>query len=223
MIRLLVLDMDDTLYLEREYVVSGLAAAATCIENSYDASRFLDSALAIFSRGIRTQIFNRALLDIGVADEPTLISEMLSRYREHLPSISLCPDAVLLFRKLPPAISTALVSDGYLPPQQRKVDALKLKPHFEKIILTESLGREFWKPHSKAFEILESHFKFTANQCVYVGDNPDKDFDGPKSLGWQTIRIQRPGALHERAPDKKNLKADRCIQSLEQLLPLLDD
>ena len=31
---------------------------------------------------------------------------------------------------------------------------------------------------------------------MYVADNPLKDFAGPKSLHWRTVRINRPGSLH---------------------------
>ncbi len=39
-------------------------------------------------------------------------------------------------------------------------------------------------------------------ECVYVADNPAKDFVAPNQLGWLTIRIVRPDGIYrnETAP-----------------------
>ena len=39
-------------------------------------------------------------------------------------------------------------------------------------------------------------FTFSAEEMVYIGDNPLKDFEGPISLGWNAIRIRRPGGIN---------------------------
>ena len=33
--------------------------------------------------------------------------------------------------------------------------------------------------------------------CTYVADNPGKDFAGPRSRGWRTVRVRRRLSLHE--------------------------
>lgn len=215
--RLLVLDMDDTLYLESEYVKSGFTAAAGTIYNKPRSSAFLEAALLRFRQGNRGNIFNLALEDCGIVPEKKLVEELVNAYREHHPNIRMCQDAEYFFQNLRDDLKTALVSDGYLPPQQRKAEALGLYERLDKIVLTESLGREFWKPNPKAFEILEQHFDIHGEDCTYIGDNPSKDFDGPKKLNWKTVRIRRPGALHATMLNKPGCIADKEITSLEQL------
>lgn len=222
MAKLLVLDMDDTLYLESEYVASGFAAAASCIESKELSSQFLASALNCFRKGMRGDIFNRALQDCGIEQTPNRIASLLSAYRDHKPSIILCDDAHYFLNNLSDNIKTALVSDGYLPPQERKAEALDLYNRLDKIILTETLGREHWKPSPEAFKILEAHFGIYGKDCTYVGDNPRKDFDGPQSLNWKTVRIRRTGALHRDVPDKSDCTADFEITTLDQLAEFLE-
>lgn len=221
MIELLVLDMDDTLYLERDYSFSGFTAAGKYFDDPRDSELFAKTAVEIFKAGGRGSIFNQALKRLGYTDDPAVVSSMLKLFRDHLPVISLCIDADELLTSIGARLSTGLISDGYLPAQARKVEALGLEKRIEKIVLTESLGREYWKPHTKAFEELESHFQICGDKCIYVGDNPHKDFVGPKALGWKTVRIARDGALHKDTPDKVGGAADYRIRSLQELGPIL--
>ena len=46
-------------------------------------------------------------------------------------------------------------------------------------------------------------------------DNPNKDFAGPKSLGWATVRIRRPESLHAAVPNGDLV--DLEIASLDEL------
>jgi putative hydrolase of the HAD superfamily len=64
------------------------------------------------------------------------------------------------------------------------------------MVLTSTLGTDFGKPHPKAFLDVEKHFGRSVQQYIYVADNPTKDFQAPKSLGWTTIRVRRHGGLY---------------------------
>jgi putative hydrolase of the HAD superfamily len=44
--------------------------------------------------------------------------------------------------------------------------------------------------------LVESQAGYNGDECVYVADNPIKDFIGPKALGWGTVRIRRKQGLH---------------------------
>ena len=43
-----------------------------------------------------------------------------------------------------------------------------------RVILTEELGRKYWKPHPKAFKIMREKLDVEFHEMVYVGDNPEK-------------------------------------------------
>jgi putative hydrolase of the HAD superfamily len=194
--RTVVFDVDDTLYLERDYVRSGFHAVGAWIAEREGIANFFEIAMAKFEAGFRGRIFNSVLEELGAVPEPALIAALVAEYRRHVPSIELLPDAVAALEQLAGAASLAVVTDGPVDSQRAKVEALHLERWADPIVLTAELGAEFGKPHPAAFELIEDAHGHAAQQCVYVADNPSKDFAGPKGLGWRTVRIRRAGGLH---------------------------
>ena len=98
-------------------------------------------------------------------------------------------------------VPRALITDGYGPGQRQKIAALGLEDYFEDLIVTGERGEGWPKPGTRAFTYLqEKHGVSAASECIYIGDNPHKDFVGPDALGWAWQRILRPGSLHEAVP-----------------------
>lgn len=115
----------------------------------------------------------------------------------------------------------SLVSDGALASQRAKVQALQLEEWFEgPIVLTDTWGRSFWKPHHRAFEYVRDHLGLPADRMVYIADNPHKDFVAPRALEWRTIRLRLPGQLHAEAPDV--IDPDITVDNIAALGPAID-
>jgi putative hydrolase of the HAD superfamily len=91
-----------------------------------------------------------------------------------------------------------LLSDGYLPTQRLKLSAVKIGRFFDAIVFTEELGRDAWKPAETGFEFIRKELDVPHETCVYVADNPAKDFVAPNRLGWRTVQLHRPGQVHAR-------------------------
>jgi len=90
----------------------------------------------------------------------------------------------------------ALITDGNKHSQWSKINSLGIERIIEKIFVTDDWGREFWKPHHRAF-VIAQNARFS-EECICIGDNPHKDFIAPKELGWQqSIRIKRESSLYE--------------------------
>jgi putative hydrolase of the HAD superfamily len=87
----------------------------------------------------------------------------------------------------------ALITDGYLPPQRLKVEALGIRELLRTIVYTDELGRQQWKPSPAGFIAVERACEAAPEECVYIGDNPTKDFIAPRQRGWRTIRVRREG------------------------------
>jgi len=109
----------------------------------------------------------------------------------------------------------AAVTDGPAKSQARKVSALGLDQWLSPVVLTSELGPRAGKPSTEAFKLIEVRHSLSGAECVYVGDNPAKDFKGPKNLGWRTVRIRRPGGLHLAIPSGRDVDAE--IEDLHQL------
>jgi putative hydrolase of the HAD superfamily len=190
-----VFDIDDTLYLERDYVRSGFQAVGKWAEDWLGIHDFCGACWREFESGRRATIFDRALAAGGQEPSPELISCLVELYRSHAPSIELAPDASEAIEQIARNSPIAVVSDGPVASQSRKADALGLRSIASPVVLTGIFGAQFRKPHTHAFAHVAE--RVPARRYVYIADNPAKDFAGPNELGWTTIRVRRPGGLHE--------------------------
>lgn len=194
----IVLDVDDTLYLERDYVASGYQAVGRHLAETLGLSGFAEAAARRFASGERTRVFDAVLEELGVSVTPGLIERLVAHYREHAPAIVMEPDAARFIARNAPRRGLAVVSDGFLVAQRAKVEALGIdRTRFGPIMLTDEFGRDWWKPNERCFQKIQDHFALEPSRFAYVADNPTKDFVGPQKLGWKTIRIRRPDSLHE--------------------------
>lgn len=194
--RCVTFDLDDTLYLEREYVRSGFGAADAWVRQELGVEGFGDRAWAAFTRGVRGTIFDTALRGAGIEPTPEIVGSLVACYRAHDPAIAMLADARRCVERFG-HLALAVVSDGPFESQRAKARVLGAHHWAQLVVLTADLDVGLGKPHPRAFEMVEETTGCGAQQCVYVADNPAKDFAGPVSLGWRTVRVRRPGSLHE--------------------------
>ena len=220
-IHTLVFDLDDTLYAERCFALSGFRAAGTWLEIEKGIPGLAAVASRFFEQGLRGNIFDRALDAMSVPADEALVTSLVGVFREHKPEISLLPDAVECLEWGAVRYRMALVTDGYHMVQKRKVQALSLGQLIPICIFTDAFGREHWKPSPKGFCEVMHKFPGPVSGFVYIADNPRKDFIAPRALGWRSIRVRRPGAEHfsyEPTPDEA---ADVEVGCLTEVLGLL--
>jgi len=196
-LRAVVFDLDDTLYPETEFVVSGFRAVAAWAEEhlGIPAVEGFAELWALFEQGIRGNTFNRWLADRNVLPDPW-IPKMVQIYRGHVPQIVPYPGVPELLRRLRQRYRLGLVTDGYVDVQRRKLAALGLMAYFNAIVISEELGEEAYKPSTQPFKILLNRLDVEGQEAVYIADNPQKDFLGARRLGMWTVRIRRPDGLY---------------------------
>jgi putative hydrolase of the HAD superfamily len=195
-VRLVAFDIGDTLYLERDYVRSGFRAVGNWCQEHLGRLGFDALAWDAFERGTRGDIFDRVLRQCGLPVEPSLVQQLVAVYQNHDPQIALLPDAEECLSRLRGRVKLAVISDGPLESQQAKVRRLRLDRWMDDILLTAALGPDFEKPGPKAFLRIQESFHCAGSQCLYVADNPAKDFRAPRQLGMTAIRVRRPEGLH---------------------------
>ncbi|QIK75235.1 HAD family hydrolase [Nocardioides piscis] len=191
----LVLDVDDTVYLEQTYVASGFAAVEAWCANSLGVLGVGARAWRLFEDGGRGTTLTDALRDLGVEVTPEVRRAVVDAYRAHIPDIELLPDAralIELARSL--AIPVGVVTDGPVSSQRAKVAALGLGALAKVVVVTAEWGTS--KPDPAVFLAVEKGLSLAGHELVYVADNPIKDFQGPQALGWKSVRVRREGALH---------------------------
>lgn len=217
-----VFDLDDTLYPERQYVLSGYRAAGDWLRRSLGTEEHYEDWLwSRFLSGESRDAFNAISVRYGLDLNEEQIQQIVTVFRHHKPMIEPYPGIDELLIRLGEHAKLGLLSDGYLPAQQHKLDALGLGDRFDAVLFTESLGRDAWKPSPAGFEKLTGEFGVEPRRCAYVGDNPAKDFVAPNALGWRTIHYIRPGQIHGEKPAPEGGKAQTIVRTLDELVAAL--
>lgn len=194
-----IFDLDDTLYNERYYVLSGYKA----IEKAFPQYKGIaDKLWNAFLRG--EPAIDSVIVELGLGEDSDLKADMLNVYRSHFPDISLVPEVrhtlvTLRERKL----ALGLITDGRPEGQWNKIKALGIAGFFEKIIVTDELfGPEFRKPSPKAFECMSQALGIPFEKLCYVGDNPKKDIAAPTMLGMRAMLYRNPAGLYSKSRTK---------------------
>jgi putative hydrolase of the HAD superfamily len=221
-IQAIVFDLDDTLYPEREYVRSGYAAVADYLRKTrHHNEAFEDWLWDRFTQGKTDEAFDALNEHFSLNLEKADILELVRVYREHYPKISPFSDIPPFLEELKKRVKLGLISDGFLPAQQWKLDVLGLENQFDAVIFTESLGREYWKPSPVAFENMVQLLGVPHSACVYIADNLTKDFVAPNQLGWETVHFLRPHQVHANDEAAQDGQPKYMVRSAEELLLIL--
>jgi putative hydrolase of the HAD superfamily len=212
----LILDLDDTLYLERDYVRSGFDAVGRYVAERHGVPGFGERCWTLFERGVRDTTFDDALREAGLSGSVEC-ADLVDVYRRHTPSIHLQQDTEHFLREWPADRPLGLITDGPVESQSAKISALELKDRLSPIVLSDEWGAEFRKPHDRPFEAVEQALGLAPDQLTYIADNPRKDFIAPRRRGWQTVRMKRPGGEHSGVEDLGDWPAHAEVTSFAEL------
>jgi putative hydrolase of the HAD superfamily len=224
MLRAVVFDLDDTLYSERDYAISGFRAVASWAAGHFGTDAGLTHAelVAIFDGDGRYDTFDRWLARRGLASDDAA-ARMLDVYRTHIPQISPHPAAEGILDRLGGHFRIGLLSDGPLEVQRRKLRVLGIAGRFDQIMFTDELGRDMWKPSPVGFRNLLARLEVDGCDALYIADNPTKDFIGARLVGMGTIRVRSRHGLyrHLEAPSPEHAP-DLEVEDLAQVELVLD-
>ena len=199
----IVFDLDDTLYPEREFAMSGFRAAGRWAHAELGVAGLEQEMTTLFDEGHLGPLFKLALERHKPEHAADELEGLVEAWRTHEPEISLFDDAAWALQHYGGLAPIGLITDGTATMQASKVHALELAHRFEKIIYTDALGgRAYRKPHPLSYEHMEAALAGDGATLVYVGDNPAKDFVTPNARGWVSIQVRRPGIRGIHDPDK---------------------
>jgi putative hydrolase of the HAD superfamily len=201
---ILLLDVDDTLYDERTYLVSGFrtVAARLARDHGADAEETLAAMLNDVDAHGRGRVFDRQLERLGLAARPEAIAGLVAAYREHAPDIALYPGVADVLDRLKPRFAIALVTDGLSAMQRRKIAALGLARWTDVAVCC--WEHDAPKPavagYVEALRRLGASPEAAAGRTVIVGDNPAHDMAAAAALGLPAIRVRTGRFAAEPSP-----------------------
>jgi len=220
----IIFDLDDTLYLEYDYVCSGFRAVSRHIaqlEAHLTGQAVYELLLETFHTYDRTKVFDTVLKKLGQNADGQIIQELIMKYRCHRPTLDLPEGSKKILEKLSGKYKLGLITDGTLPGQRLKVESLGIEQYFDSIIYTETLGRQYWKPSLAPFKKTAETLQLNHEDLIYIGDNPAKDFVAPNKLGWYTLQIKRSRQAHSDNPVADNGAPNVIVSNLLDALSAL--
>jgi putative hydrolase of the HAD superfamily len=221
MIEALVFDLDDTLYSERDFAMSGYRAVAQYLADSGDCD--FQTALSCMAKTFvaegRQRVFP-ALLE-QLSNTSKTLPDLVEIYRQHNPAICLFPGYTKLLAGLARQYRLGVITDGLPAVQARKVRALGLDCVMDKIIYTWAHGADKEKPHPFSFNLMLEYLETDPGSVLFVGDNAEKDCRGAHRAGMKCAHIRRPWTSrpHTRAITRE--APEFAIETLLQLPQIL--
>ena len=189
MTRALILDLDDTLYPERRFALSGYLAVASAVERRHgypacDAFRVLRNALVT---GRRAQAFQTLAHRVGL--DLSHVDALREIYRRHQPRLRLpraSRDALALARG---SWRIAVLTNGLPAVQRSKVAALGLASLVDEVVYAHEVGEG--KPDAAVFLAACRALNVPPGRTVMAGDDPWCDIDGARRAGLRAIRVRQ--------------------------------
>jgi len=190
-LRAVFFDLDDTLYPEIQFVISGFRAVGDFLGRKYafSSDAVLKRCLELLSRNGRGKVFDDFLSEAGLVSEINKLL-LVYIYRSHTPTIFLPKESDQCLTRLREAgYRLGIITDGMASVQRRKIQALGLLDKVDVCICSDELEKRCWKPSQVPFLMGLEMLNCGPSETVYVGDNPKKDFHAANSLGMTTIQI----------------------------------
>ena len=221
--KVIIFDLDNTLYPEETYVQSGFKAVAKYLSEKYDCDfdKLFSKIMDIFKEDGRGKVFDILVNDLNFNEN---VLTLVYIYRYHFPDIYLYSESISLLNHLKNNYKLALITDGRSFVQKRKVDALDIEKYFDVIIFTDVLGEKFWKPSVEPYKLVLSILGCDAKDACYIGDDPYKDFKAPNELGMGSIQVKIEDEMdYWKKRGFERFDADFQVDNLNDILGVLDE
>lgn len=181
-----VLDLDDTLYKEIDFLKSAFREISVLLKQEVGQDIFHEM-MRLFTSG--KEVFGNIIVKYQIRSQNK--RDLLRLYRNHKPNIKLDKHVAEKLEELKNVgVTLGLLTDGRSVTQRNKIKSLGIHDFFEEILISEEFGTE--KPDERNFKYMQQNID--AEKYIYVGDNIRKDFIAPNNLGWQTICLLDDGS-----------------------------
>jgi FMN phosphatase YigB (HAD superfamily) len=200
-----VVDLDDTLYPQADYLASAAAAVGVAAGHAGLDGAAVHAALRReLAAGSDTGgTIDRALLAVGVPAPSLagLVPPLVAAFTQHTPPrLSPYPGAEDALRTLAAAAPLACLTDGNPAIQAAKVAATGLGPLLP-VVVTDTLGgRAVRKPHPAGLVAVAARLGLPPERLLVIGDRPGKDVAVAAAVGARAIRVRQ--GEYATAPDE---------------------
>jgi putative hydrolase of the HAD superfamily len=228
-IEAIVFDLDDTLYVESDFVASGYRAVARRVAAARGVPErdVFYTMMSVFASQGREHVLPCVIE--RYLEPSTPIAELVAIYRAHTPSVRLLPGYAAVLRGLARDYRLGIITDGDPQVQRNKVSALGLAALVNEVIYTWDYGESRQKPDPFAFRLMARGLGVEPGRIVYVGDNLEKDGRGAAAAGFEFVAVRpREADFANPATWAGPMSRDgrgqaRAVENLHQLRDVLSE
>jgi len=229
-IKAILFDLDGTLYDHEKARTEALQKLVRVLPQKVEFRPFLNTYnkvihelrrqhedMSIFNK---EKVFGLVISCLNIRSNGNLIRKLASSYwNELLKRVEPYDDAKLTLETLKTlGYKMAVVSDGLVKIQLRKLDHMKLKDLFDAYAFSEEVGIN--KPNTAVFKLALKRLKVKPSEAVMIGDDLELDLAGAKMLGLKAILIKHRKA-EPRISGTSIQMPDFMIRKLEELTGML--
>lgn len=115
-----------------------------------------------------------------------------------------------------------LLSYGVPKQQNKKIDTLKIRKYFDKIVFDTTIGKSNKSRYIKKIVKWFNGKGIKKNEILLVGDKISSEIEAGKRLGLKAVRLKCKGRYSKLKPRNKWQKADHTIKELKSLLKIVN-
>ena len=222
MIKAIIFDLDNTLLDFMKMKSSSINAAVKGMIKtgmSIDEKKSIKEIYNIYdSKGYEHQeVLNEFIVDtIGKINYKYLAAGIVEYKKAKEKSLNLYDDVIPTLDKLIDMnLKLGIVSDAPSREAWIRLYTLKLHNKFKEVVTFNDTG--FYKPAKEPFIRIAKKLNVDLNECMMVGDWPDRDIKGANEVGMKTA-FARYGSTEKIL----NSGADYDLESISQLIEIID-
>ncbi len=223
MIKVIGLDLDDTLISKRNYDMECFKSVAMSISkkiNSTPSTIFI-SLMKEYDELNRVSPIDIVLKKNNCYSKEYL-DELICLYQSTIVKNCIFNDVIpFLLHAKALGYLIVLITDGKVNSQQKKISNVNLNSFFSHIIYTYQFGEDKKKPDLYPFEYIIRLLDIEYSQMIYVGDNPYRDFVNINQKGVLTVRIFRDNGQFVQVRLPEPYEAKYCISSLFEIFDII--
>lgn len=210
--RAVIFDLDETLYPERRFALSGMAAVAADVHRRHRVPRRVAFNLMLdaLRHGRRAFLLQALCASCGVPESE--IPRLVRLIRTHWPSLRLPASSRAVLKALRADWRLGVLTNGMPAIQERKIAALGVRSLVDAVIYACEQGGGGGKPDPAVFQAMCDRLRVHPAHAIFVGDDPWCDIAGAKRFGMRTIRIRR--GIHARAAVAPDNEADAVVSGI---------
>lgn len=222
----IVFDLDDTLISKSDWTVPALEYGAGKL--GLDPQRVWELVTKYIQQhgAADAGVYNHVLLECGQSDSAMNIRALSAWANQFEPpegSLSLMPGVREALLALSKRYRLAVIADGPVSCQQAKIRATRLERLISTIIFSDAIdGIRSRRPDPRPFRMALGELGTRAALTLFVADNPVRDFQRPRAMGFITVRVMTGEYVNFEYPSPDHV-ADYEISSVARLPDLLAD